>query len=488
MGGGGALLACVAAALAQRVWRRPDTASRLLLFCLAFAAAAAISTFWLAVFFPANMSPDSINQWRQAVYGGFTDWHPIGMTLVMRSIHLAFGGIPLRDQVAVIAWLQGTAFWGSIFALIASARLPLRTRTLICAGIALYFPIWPYTVTLWKDVWFGLALFWLVHCGYRVYLGKRSIWKLGWLLLPLLVFAQLNRHTAWLSFAFLAAAIAPILWAELGRRRCIANCLFSLVVLLAAMGIVKSLYKGLDVQYAGSAVNGLSLFEVVGTAHYAGITAPEWQSLRAASVLGNDRFHQLLERYRCGISIDYMVNDQGHPIELHELLNGDYAFHDFLTIAWRHPAAYLMHRGCSALHLLGVANSAVYLPFQVDIWNNEFGIEANSLLPGVRRAVVRLEWRGTRYLFLRWPFRHYLFLIASGLVSLFALRRREFPNRHLIYFLFIAGMSVLFPFLAITPASDWRYMMAGDVCWLCSVLIAAASWYYFRPGATLSAR
>lgn len=78
------------------------------------------------------------------------------------------------------------------------------------------------------------------------------------------------------------------------------------------------------------------------------------------------------------------------------------------------------------------------------------------------------------YPVLSWPFRHYLLLIASGLVSLRAFLRPGCANRHLIYFLFTGGLAVLFPLCMVTPAPDWRYLMPADLCWVLSLLIAIA--------------
>lgn len=233
-------LACISAVLCRRLCRSTTEPFYLLFFWFALTAAGTISALWLAAFFPAIMSPDSMSQWGQAVAWKLTDWHPIGMTLLMRAVHIAFGGLSVQGQVAVLTWLQGTAFWFSIFAMLGLANLPVRAKVLASAGVALYYPIWLYTVTLWKDVWFAIALFWMVFFGYRAFLGERTWWKSGWLLLPPLVFAVLNRYTASLSFVFLAAAISPIIWINLGKRRLVANCIFWLSMVVTALGIQKS--------------------------------------------------------------------------------------------------------------------------------------------------------------------------------------------------------------------------------------------------------
>ena len=71
------------------------------------------------------MSPDSINQWQQAASGQYTNWHPIGMTLVMRGVHLLLAWWSAQAQIGLVAWIQGTLFWFGIFSLLNLATLPV---------------------------------------------------------------------------------------------------------------------------------------------------------------------------------------------------------------------------------------------------------------------------------------------------------------------------------------------------------------------------
>jgi hypothetical protein len=150
------------------------------------------------------------------------------------------------------------------------------------------------------------------------------------------------------------------------------------------------------------------------------------------------------------------------------------AIPDLFTVARKHPWAYVMHRGCSVLRLLGFQPGGVYFPFHEVISPNEFGLEARSVLPKVRSIVMRWEHRSTEYPIIRWPYRHYLLLLVSAVAAFLSLKRRTDPNRYLIYLLFVAGLAVLCPLFIVTPAPDWRYLMGADVCWACSVLIAFA--------------
>jgi hypothetical protein len=247
-------------------------------------------------------------------------------------------------------------------------------------------------------------------------------------------------------------------------------------VALTAVGVQKLLYRGLHVEYAGSTTNGVALFEVAGTVHFAGMTESAWRGLRSSHDLGEDRFARVVGLYRCGATADYLIYQPGHPLEPADLLERRSAITDLVELAWTHPVAYLTQRGCSVLRLLGVEDEGVYYPYHDGIWPNEFGIHEGSLWPAAQYAVLFWERGSTKYLLLRWPYRHYFFLIASGITSFLMLFRSRFANRYLVCYLFVAGVAVLFPLLLVTPARDWRYLMPADVCWASSVVIAAASW------------
>jgi hypothetical protein len=438
----------------------------------ALATAGTLSAFWLAIFYPGNLSPDSLSQWGQAVsLLKLEDWHPIGMTLLMRAVHVVFGWLTMESQIAVFAWIQGTVFWASIYSIIGIADLSRKAKLIACACITLYYPIWLYTVTLWKDVWFAVAFFWMIRCLYRFSLGEVSTSRATCSLVPLLVFAILNRHTTALSFLFLVAALSPIVWKRFGRKRLVANWLFSTVILLSAIGAAKLVNWTLDVADAGNITNWIALFEVAGTAHFAQMNPAEWRDLRSAQAFGEDRFSKVLRLYHCGATLDYLVFQPGHPLEKNDLLQSRMAIPDLFTVARNHPWAYLMHRGCSVLRLVGFQHDGVYFPFHEVISPNEFGLEARSVVPKVRAILMRWEHQSTKYPIIRWPYRHYLLLLASAVAAFLSLKRRTDPNRYLIYLLFVAGLAVLCPLCIVTPAPDWRYLMGADVCWVCSVLI-----------------
>ncbi len=101
-------------------------------------------------YWPAQMSPDSLDQWRQIVdNGGGTDWHPV-LSMLLNWIpyklipHPAF---VLTAQYTLFAFAMGVLL--REFSL---AGLPLLWTAAVSLVVALFPPNFLIATTLWKDV------------------------------------------------------------------------------------------------------------------------------------------------------------------------------------------------------------------------------------------------------------------------------------------------------------------------------------------------
>lgn len=118
-----------------------------------------ISTFvfflWWAAFFPGIMSPDSIDQWKQASSLQLGDWHPYLHTLYIYCLRIIY------DSPATISIFQ-IVFTSILFSYIFSYFIKLGLGKKLIYFFFLVFissiPIGLYTITLWKDVPFSLCL------------------------------------------------------------------------------------------------------------------------------------------------------------------------------------------------------------------------------------------------------------------------------------------------------------------------------------------
>ncbi|HAX82017.1 MAG TPA: hypothetical protein DCY40_05580 [Actinobacteria bacterium] len=115
----------------------------------------ALVLHWVA-FFPAVMSYDSLNQWDQVRLGEIVDWHPAAHTLLFGALQKLFGSPAAAAALQVL--LLSLLFY---VALRLSASLHpdnTRQRWGTVAFVIASPVIGLYSVTLWKDVIFAIAI------------------------------------------------------------------------------------------------------------------------------------------------------------------------------------------------------------------------------------------------------------------------------------------------------------------------------------------
>jgi len=110
---------------------------------------------WIGLF-PAVMTFDSLDQWHQVIVGQIIDWHPAAHTLFIGILQKLF------DNPAAVSAVQ-VALFGGLFgwSLFLSARMypTHHLQRWLLAGTVIVTPIVGlYSVTLWKDIMFSLAI------------------------------------------------------------------------------------------------------------------------------------------------------------------------------------------------------------------------------------------------------------------------------------------------------------------------------------------
>ena len=144
----------------------------------------AVWGIYLLSFWPGMMSPDSNNQWAQAVSGQFNDAHPVFHTLLLWVL-MRIWYSPASVVIFQIITLSLTTAWG--ISIIEEQGLP-RWATW---SIALLFSLAPMNgnmvVILWKDIPYSTSLFLFSLLILKVALTKGA-WlngKLSWVWLGL---------------------------------------------------------------------------------------------------------------------------------------------------------------------------------------------------------------------------------------------------------------------------------------------------------------
>ncbi|ULR54609.1 hypothetical protein [Streptomyces deccanensis] len=195
------------------------------------------------VFNPGYMSPDSIDQLRQAMgRTPLTDWHPPVLSLVWRAL-IAVTGTP-----AAMAVLQSVVLWGALWVLARCVweMTASRAGSLAVLGLGLTPPVLTFVGVVWKDVHAACAL--LAACAVAfvgLLLRDRGIstgmrWGLLWLGVLFLSYAVLVRKNAFLAAIPMFVLLVLALWRSPGRRTwaaCTAALVAAVVVPAAAISL-----------------------------------------------------------------------------------------------------------------------------------------------------------------------------------------------------------------------------------------------------------
>lgn len=120
-----------------------------------FTLLSAVYALWLLALYPGILTADSLNQWEQAQTFRFDNWHPYLYALIMAGLkHLWYS-----PSTMAVLQLVLTAFVVAAVTRFAFVRgVPLPVLALFAGAYALHPQIGLYSVTIWKDVLFGIII------------------------------------------------------------------------------------------------------------------------------------------------------------------------------------------------------------------------------------------------------------------------------------------------------------------------------------------
>ena len=199
-------------------------------------------------FYPGGFSPDSIDQYRQAVSSSYNDWHPVLHTLFAFTLPLKLSG----GWIGSIVFFQVLVFsLAMAYMLYVLAEYGNRKYSVM---VMLYMLLNPATLSIvmypWKDVTFAVFAMLSMTFAVRVYFtGGRWLERTGNIIVFILVLscATIFRHNA-ILFTF------PLLFAVMlyaGKKQKIFLVIGVCTVLFMIRGV---LYPYLDVKKPGSRV------------------------------------------------------------------------------------------------------------------------------------------------------------------------------------------------------------------------------------------
>jgi len=453
-----------------REWRLAFVA-----FTSAFAAA-----LWTLVFYPALMSPDSLEYWKQALAGRYSDWQPPMMAFLMRVVIRAWG-----PEVAVYTLLQATGFFLAALVLLAALTRhheePLRGRVLVLSSLFfMLFPVgWVYSVTLWKDVVFAI-----VGCLMSAFLVRfLETGRQGYAVtaLAFLALSLAARHNA----IVLVPAVAVLL--HLGLRRWATprpQRWITVALLCAAMAFPAALNRALSVRRNDRSVILASLL----LGYDQRLERTEHKSHAPSEVfwntaLGEGGYRSLMNMgWECGDEWRYELHPElgrtrirdavrQNPRETLTIL-GHYVVH--------HPQATLRHHLCVVAKLAGLGQETDDSWYQTDVAVNELGLVSTSRFPALRAGALA----GVRTAYRAGFCRHWLFLIVLFSMLIAAIACRTGPqadrlarlgiSRPALLVLSTVGLTYFATFCIVPIAYDWRYLLFPTLLAVLALCVVAA--------------
>jgi hypothetical protein len=434
------------------------------------AAAAAGFAASTALFWPGTALFDSVEQYRQAVSGDLTDWHPPIMARLWGALaQLWPGTAPMLVLELGLYWLG----LGLVAVALARRGRRLAAWAALLVGLGPILSCWMGAIL--KDAQMMGALSAAVGiAAWHPLADKKRPVVVAALLLVLLVYATLVRANA--VFATAPLALALLGWPRLPRTWIRAAACIAIVA--AALALAPPVNRGLFGAQREGAENSLLLYDIAGTSiragtDSAGVAAARWKALAAAGCYSPEGWDALSERGRCTIAPDLAAEPDTPPL-----------YGVWLRTVAAHPFAYAAHRlahfNATMRWLVATGEYGAVAP--VDPEPNRLGLGAP---PGDAELLLHIWGDVWASLPTGWP----ALWLALALAGLWLSRRAPpGPETHLAQALLLSAAAGGLSYAVVSVASDLRYhLWTLFAAGLGLVLLAGAGGIRRREAAILLA-
>ncbi|MFF8016338.1 hypothetical protein [Streptomyces sp. NPDC007929] len=404
----------------------------------AIAALCCLAT--VLVFAPGFLSPDSLDQLRQAEgEAPLTDWHPPVLSLVWRAL------IAVTGAITSMLVLQAAVLWGALWVLAGCVWELTRSRggSLAVLGVGLAPFVLNFAGVVWKDVHAAFAL--LAACAVA-FTGLRLRDRdprpaVRWALLVLgalfLAYAMLVRKNAFVAAIPVFVMLVLALWRAPGRRTWV-TCTAALVAALVVPAAAISLFAQPLQTKQGAQIMLDDLVHVLSVDELRSAdVSPALRDRLVASARECDRVGALSDAYWACYQrpADGLRGDSGEITSL------------WLREMSGHVPGYLQYR----LRLFATLLFETDYVYKAGITRNDLGVKvAHPQLAATLGTYVEGMAADLRWLFRGW------FWLTVALVL--AVR----PGRGLfampVRALGISSAAYILGYLPIMPATDFRYV------------------------------
>nr|WP_078945542.1 hypothetical protein [Streptomyces azureus] len=394
----------------------------------------------ILVFAPGYLSPDSLDQLRQARgQTPLTDWHPPVLSLVWRAL------IAVTGSFASMAVLQSVVLWAALWVLAWRVweLTASRAGSLAVLGLGAAPFVLTFVGVVWKDVHAAFAL--LATCAVAftgLRLRDRRVrpavrWGLLWLGVLFLAYAMLVRKNAFVAAIPVFVMLVLALWGAPGRRTWV-TCTAALVAALVVPAVAISLFARPLQTKQGAQIMIDDLVHVL-----------KVDELRSADVPPGLRDRLVAAAQECrrvGALSDAYWACYERPADG---LRGD---SDEITSLWlREMSGHVPHYLQYRLRLFASLLFETGYPYHPGVSRNDLGIEvAHPRLEDMLDTYVTGMTTDVRWLFRGW------FWLAVALVL--AIRPGKGTFSMPVRALGISSAAYILGYLPIMPATNFRYV------------------------------
>ncbi|GAA2764744.1 hypothetical protein GCM10010103_37850 [Streptomyces paradoxus] len=394
----------------------------------------------ILVFAPGFLSPDSLDQLRQAEgKKPLTDWHPPVLSLVWRAL------IAVTGSIAAMLVLQCLVFWTALWVLARCVwgLTASRGGSLAVLGLGLAPFVLTFVGVVWKDVHAAFAL--LAACAVAftgLLLRDRDLrpavrWGLLWLGVLFLAYAMLVRKNAVVAAVPVFVMLVLALWGRPGRRTWV-TCTAALVAGLAVPATAISVFAAPLQTKQGAQIMLDDLVHVLSVEELRSADVPPALRDRlVASARECERVGALSDAYWACYQrpADGLREDSGEITSL------------WLREMSGHVPGYLQYRLLLFTTLLFETDYA----YKAGITRNDLGIEvAHPRLEDALGTYVKGMIEDVPWMFRGW------FWLAVALVIAVRPGRGVFAMP--VRALGISSAAYILGYLPIMPATDFRYV------------------------------
>jgi hypothetical protein len=419
--------------------RRDDRLRLFSVLCAAGVGAASVAV----VFYPGNMSPDSLHYFRQAISGVISgDVQPPVMAFVWMLLHRVVPG-----PFGMLLWHQ-LLFWTGLALMVLACRFRPIPSALCVLAVGWLPPIYGLLGVLWKDVGMGAGL--TLGAGLVLYGKRRRSPRVIAMAMVPLFYALTMRLNGAPAIIPLAGWVCVEWVAARGRWLSSRAVVAASVAVTIAMVVLNSAVARMIVNNPRPPIPGTTPLQYSMIHDLAGISVrirelrlPDYL-LRAQPALDMATLDELYT----AADVNTLVFDPRWDNDVF-VAHDQSSFDELAQVWWQavraHPRAYLGHRAGVVRSILQV--DGVDTPFVSGIHENDLGLrfEPSRLNTVVVRLLRRSEpivFKGSAFLAVA------IVLIVTGV------------RRHFVASVVLCSSGVLYilPYAVISSGSDFRYI------------------------------